>query len=84
MLNAELGAQSAIGIGGVLFNAYQISQSHSMHTAETSRAEHLHAESTNLAKEQHTRDILMVKQTYLMDVFINLKQHFQQLNAGLT
>jgi len=62
--------------------AVQITQSHIYHRNETARAKKFHEESIDLEQKQHSKDIQLIKQTYLMDVFLNLEQHFQQLNAG--
>jgi len=60
----------------------QIAQTHIYHQRETDRAKKFHQESIDLEQKQHSKDIQLIKQTYLMDVFLNLEQHFQQLNAG--
>ena len=62
--------------------AVQVGLNWHFHNAEKSQAYRLHNESMSVAKSQHERDLQLVKQTYLMDVFLNLEQHFQQLNAG--
>lgn len=61
----------------------QLLQTHRNFESESLRAKRMHEEACKLAREQHERDILLLKQTYLLDVYINLEQHFQQLNAGL-
>ena len=83
MLNAEVSLASAAELGSILCGAYQLHQAREIFQKEKERTHALHSESIDLAKEQHDRDVLMVKQTYLMDVYINLEQHFQQLNAGM-
>lgn len=60
----------------------QMAQSAYYHQKETERAKLFHQETIELEKKQHSKDIQLIKQTYLMDVFLNLEQHFQQLNAG--
>lgn len=42
----------------------------------------LHDESVNCEKKYHLQGVTLNKQVYLMDLFLNLEQHFQQLNAG--
>jgi hypothetical protein len=65
-----------------LLDGYDLLLSHNIHREETSRARTLHSEAIDEARKQHAMDINLVKQTYLLDVFMNLEQHFQQLNAG--
>lgn len=60
----------------------QIAQTAFYHQRETDQAKLFHEETIDLEHKQHSKDIQLIKQTYLMDVFLNLEQHFQQLNAG--
>jgi hypothetical protein len=71
-----------VGMGSVLVNVGQICQARKLFYDEAEKTKYYHEESKKLAEKQHEKDLLLLKQTYLMDVFVNLEQHFQQLNAG--
>jgi hypothetical protein len=41
-----------------------------------------HEETMDITRKTHEKNVDMLKRTYLMDAYVNLLQHFQQLNAG--
>jgi hypothetical protein len=49
---------------------------------EMNQSKKFHNTSMELDKVHHSTDMQLIKQTYLLEVFLNLEQHFQQLNAG--
>ena len=73
-----------LGAAEVLVDVLQLGTAAIYHSRETQQDKKHHEESIELEKKQHTKDIQLIKQTYLMDVFLNLEQHFQQLNAGMS
>ena len=66
----------------VVVETLQLGADAAYHYLDSTRSKEFHKQSIALEKHQHQKDIKLIKQTYLMDVFLNLEQHFQQLNAG--
>jgi hypothetical protein len=67
---------------GTLLSSSQVLLDQINHHREKNLAKSLHREAIELEESYHKEDVLLIKKTYLMDVFLNLEQHFQQLNAG--